>query len=49
MRPFIFEKCFLQELVDDQLIVHASGNRKHRFVQGFYFYYIVEDKKGKCD
>ncbi|XP_048241324.1 GATOR complex protein Iml1-like isoform X1 [Haliotis rufescens] len=38
----------LQELVDDKLILHASGNPKHKFIFGFYLYFIPP-AKGKPD
>ncbi|ESO91451.1 hypothetical protein LOTGIDRAFT_153895 [Lottia gigantea] len=31
----------MQKLIDDQLIIHASGNPKHKFIYGFYLYMIV--------
>ncbi|XP_050411212.1 GATOR complex protein Iml1 isoform X2 [Patella vulgata] len=31
----------MQKLLDDQLIIHASGNPKHRFIYGFYIYMVV--------
>jgi len=40
----------LQRLVDDQLVLHATGNPKHQFIYGFFFYYFTSSKdkaKGK--
>ena len=34
-----------QRLVDEKYICHASGNRSHRFIHGFYLYYIVPEKE----
>lgn len=39
---------FFQRLIDDQVIVHASGNPKHKFIYGFYLYCVIPNKdKGK--
>uniref|UniRef100_A0A8D2KY17 DEP domain-containing protein n=1 Tax=Varanus komodoensis TaxID=61221 RepID=A0A8D2KY17_VARKO len=35
----------LQKMLDEQLIVHASGEALHTFIYGFYFYKVAEDKE----
>ncbi|XP_005093712.1 GATOR complex protein Iml1 isoform X2 [Aplysia californica] len=32
----------MQRLMDEQYVLHASGNLKHRFIYGFYLYYIPQ-------
>ncbi|KAI0221664.1 GATOR complex protein DEPDC5 [Lamellibrachia satsuma] len=42
----------LQRLVEDHVICHASGNGRHRFIYGFYLYFVnveCEKKGGTCD
>lgn len=35
-------------MVNEEFICHASGNRKHKFIYGFYLYYLsVERDKSK--
>lgn len=31
-----------QKMLDAGLICHCSGEKKHRFICGFYLYYIVD-------
>ncbi|KAJ7309907.1 hypothetical protein JRQ81_007998 [Phrynocephalus forsythii] len=35
----------MQKMLDEQLIMHASGEALRTFIYGFYFYKIVEDKE----
>ncbi|XP_076106602.1 GATOR complex protein Iml1-like isoform X2 [Mytilus galloprovincialis] len=35
----------MQRLIDDQVIVHASGNPKHKFIYGFYLYCVIPNKE----
>ncbi|XP_072839391.2 GATOR1 complex protein DEPDC5 isoform X1 [Pogona vitticeps] len=35
----------MQKMLDEQLIMHASGETLRTFLYGFYFYKIVEDKE----
>ncbi|ELT94063.1 hypothetical protein CAPTEDRAFT_139536 [Capitella teleta] len=35
----------LQRLLQDYFICHASGNRSHHFIYGFYLYYIVSARE----
>ncbi|XP_059170420.1 GATOR complex protein Iml1-like [Physella acuta] len=34
--------ALFQRLMDDQLILHCSGHSKHKFIYGFYLYYIPQ-------
>ena len=35
-------------MVDQKFIRHASDDPKHRFINGFYLFYIVDkERKGK--
>lgn len=36
--------AFMQRLLDDQLICHAGGNPQHKYINGFYLYYIKPPK-----
>ena len=36
--------ALMQRLIDDQVIVHASGNPKHKFIYGFYLYCVIPNK-----
>ena len=36
-----------QRFHDDKLLLHASGNPKHKFMYGFYFYYFTIPSKDK--
>ncbi|PVD31681.1 hypothetical protein C0Q70_07099 [Pomacea canaliculata] len=38
----------IQRLVDDQLVLHASGNPRHMFIYGFYLYYVTQGR-GKTE
>lgn len=47
---YIYVKLFFfQRLIDDQVIVHASGNPKHKFIYGFYLYCVIPDKDKGTD
>ncbi|KAG8146440.1 putative DEP domain-containing protein, partial [Naja naja] len=35
----------MQKMLEEQLIIHASGEALRTFIYGFYFYKIVEDKE----
>ncbi|KAK2181163.1 hypothetical protein NP493_409g08000 [Ridgeia piscesae] len=37
----------LQRLVDDRAICHASGNSRHRFIYGFYLYFVSAESEKK--
>ncbi|KAL5017610.1 hypothetical protein ScPMuIL_007199 [Solemya velum] len=42
--------AIMQRLIDCQLICHASGNFKHKFIYGFYLYLVVPPReKSKSD
>ena len=34
----------MQTMVDEEYICHASGNKRHKFIYGFYLYYISVDR-----
>ncbi|RUS89768.1 hypothetical protein EGW08_002471, partial [Elysia chlorotica] len=34
--------ALLQRLMDDQLVLHCSGNPQHKFINGFYLYYVPQ-------
>ncbi|MPC91759.1 DEP domain-containing protein 5 [Portunus trituberculatus] len=36
----------LQKMVKSELICHASGNKDHPFVHGFFLYFFVTGNKG---
>ncbi|KAK7490654.1 hypothetical protein BaRGS_00018071 [Batillaria attramentaria] len=38
----------MQRLIDEGMILHASGNPRHKFIYGFYLYYVTQSK-GKPD
>lgn len=38
---------FLQKMLDEGLVIHASGDATHTFIYGFYFYRIVGEKDGE--
>lgn len=38
---------FVQKMLDEGLVVHASGDAMRTFVYGFYFYRIVGEKDGE--
>lgn len=49
-RVISFLSCLLflflvQKMLEEQLIVHASGEALRTFIYGFYFYKIVVDKE----
>lgn len=39
--------CFVQKMLDEGLVAHASGDAMRTFVYGFYFYRIVGEKDGE--
>lgn len=41
-----FHCCFVQKMLDEGLVAHASGEAMRTFVYGFYFYRIVGEKDG---
>src|SRR4029434_51734 len=38
---------YMQKMLDEGVIAHASGDAMRTFVYGFYFYRIVTDKDGE--
>lgn len=38
---------FVQKMLDEGLVAHASGDAMRTFVYGFYFYRIVAEKDGE--
>lgn len=41
--------ALLQRLMDDHLVLHCSGNPQHKFIYGFYLYYVPSKVLSKPD